>query len=113
MLRFILGIQSVPTLPTLLAFPGKTEKINIPERIGAKYKTFGTLLLQDDFGEKVDAIAEEKKSDVTSINLAILEKWLRGEGQLPKTWSRLCKVLRDSRLTALAKDIETVMSISV
>ena len=111
MLCFILGIQSVPTLPTLLAFPGKAGKINIPERIGAKYKTFGTLLLQDDFGEKVDAIAEEKKPDVININLAILEKWLRGEGQLPKTWNRLCEVLRVSGLTALAKDIETVTSV--
>ena len=97
-------------MPGLLAFPGKSGKINIPERISTKYKTFGTLLLQDEFGEKVGAIAEEMKPDVTNINIIILERWLRGEGLKPCSWRKLVQILRESGLTTLANDVELVKS---
>ena len=97
-------------MPGLLAFPGKSGKISIPERINTNYITFGTFLLQDDFGEKVGAIAEEMKPSVTNINIIILERWLRGEGRKPSSWGMLTQVLRQSKLTVLAEEIEAVMS---
>jgi len=93
-------------LPLLLAFPGKSEKINIPERIGTKYLRFGILLLDDKAGEKLDAVTKEK-SDVTDINLAILMRWLRGEGRAI-SWKILTQVLRECDLTVLAEKIEDI-----
>ena len=46
--------------------------------IGTNYETFGTLLLNDKQGEKIDGITE--KADAKRTNLSILKRWLRGEG---------------------------------
>jgi len=90
-----------------LVFPSKNGNINVPEKIGAKCQTFGILLLQDEFGEKVDAIVKEK-DDITNINLEILKKWLQGEGKKPISWGTLTQILRESSLAALAEMIEAV-----
>ena len=104
MLLFCSGIRSQPTLPRLLAFPGRNEKINIPEWIGAKYLTFGILLLDDKTGRKVNALTKEY-SDATNINLAILMRWLNGEGRAI-SWEILTQVLIESGLTVLAGKIK-------
>ena len=97
-----------PTLSQLLKFPGKEGKIDIPERIGTNYKSFGIFLLKDDNGTKVEAITKEEEK-VHDISLKILSKWLRGEGIRPPTWSTLTEVLKDSNLDVLAEEIETVI----
>ena len=43
--------------------------------------------------------------------MAILKKWLRGEGEQPATWRTLVQVLKDSDLNSLAEEIEAVKSI--
>ena len=77
--------------------------------IGTNYETFGTLLLNDKQGEKVDAITE--KAGAQGANLAILKKWLRGEGEQPVTWRTLAKVLKDSELNTLAQEIEAAKNL--
>ena len=103
---FILSTESIgqPTLPLLLNFPGKKEKINIPERIGTHQKTFGIILLKDENGAKIETIAKEK-----DMNLTILSRWLQGDGMQPPTWSTLIEALNNSNLGVLAKEIRTAI----
>ena len=98
-----------PTLPQLLNFPGKSGEINIPERIGAHYKTFGIFLLQDETGAKIVSIIAEEEGKLVHINLKILSKWLQGEGIQPPTWSTIIKVLKESYLGVLAEEISSVI----
>ena len=97
-----------PTLPRLLNFPGKSGEINIPERIGTQYKTFGIFLLNDDNGAKVEAIAKEEGESI-QISIKIMSKWLQGEGMQPPTWSTIIEALKMSNLGALAEDIKAVI----
>ena len=98
-----------PTLPQLLNFTGKSGKINIPERIGAHYRTFGILLLNDENGAKVESITKEE-STMTDMNLKILSKWLQGEGIQPPTWNTVIEVLRQSNNLALAEEIASIVT---
>ena len=91
-------------------FPSRSGIINIPQTIGVNYITFGTLLLNDRQGEKIDAIVDDN-SRAREINMAILKKWLRGEGKQPATWRTLVQVLKDSDLNSLAEEIEAVKSL--
>ena len=97
-----------PTLPQLLNFPGKSGGINIPERIGVHYKTFGTFLLNDENGAKIDSIAKEER-ELTHIILKILSRWLQGEGMQPAMWSTIIEVLKASNLGVLAEEISSVI----
>ena len=73
--------------------------------IGTNYKVFGILLLNDKWGNKIKTITEE--AGVGGTTLAILEKWLHGEGKQPATWRTLIQVLKDSEFNTLAKEIKT------
>ena len=86
----------------LLDFPGS---INIPERIGMKYLMFGTLLLKDDNGVRVQAIESKCKDDIMNINIQILREWILGN-DIPCTWDDLIRILKKSRCSKLAADIE-------
>ena len=96
-------------MPLLLSFPGKSGDINILERIGTTYKIFGIFLLNDASGAKIESITKEE-SQVADMTLKILSRWLQGEGMQPQTWSTLIKVLRKSKLSDLANEIETVIT---
>jgi len=92
-------------------FRTRSGTINIPKEIGEHYEIFGILLLNDEHGERVEAIIEEKaRANCKEINLAILKKWLHGEGEQPATWRTLVQVLKDSDLSVLAEEIEAVKS---
>ena len=76
-----------PTLPELLKFPSKSGITNIPQMIGTNYHVFGTLLLNDIYGEKIKTITEEAGARGTIFT--ILKKWLHGEGEQSATWRTL------------------------
>ena len=63
-------------------------KLSVPELVGNNYKKFGTLLLEDKTGIKVDNIEEELHGKLEAINTKILQHWLQGKG-LPVTWKCL------------------------
>ena len=98
-----------PSMCTLLKFPGRRGKINIPEQIGKDYENFGTFLLKDDSGTIIPGIESTKMHDVTEINKTILRNWIGGKGEEPYTWDTLVKCLRDADLNGLANDIEEVL----
>ena len=99
-----------PSLDALRNFPTMNGPIDIAEKIGADYKHFGTLLLNDDDGSKVNVIEVSKRGHPVDITVEILEQWLHGRGRLPVTWQTLVKCLRDMKLTVLADKIENSLS---
>ena len=103
------SLAGKPTLPELLRFSLADEKrINIAKEIGDEYKCFGTLLLEDETGEKVKNMESEHHSDPSKINTLILEEWLNGKGKKPVTWAILVEVLHDTELSTLANNISTI-----
>jgi hypothetical protein len=83
-------------------------KVNLPEKIGVNYRALGVLLLMDDDGDCITAIAKELRGNAADINLEILRLWLKGKGRRPVTWATLVAVLQDIGLEKLAKNIEAV-----
>ena len=102
--------EQKPKLPELIGFHGRNRTINIPEQISTKYYDFGVLLLEDDNGAKTDAIEHKNREDPYRINCDVLKQWLGGEGRTPVNWKTLTTVLREIKLTALAKEIEECLT---
>ena len=94
-----------PNLVSLISFPGKSYKINLPQQISTKYYMFGVLLLNDGTGAEVDTITAKYPGDAERINLEILKRWIGGKGK-PLTWDILIGVLKDIGLGNLASEIK-------
>ena len=107
------SLTSKPTLPELLKFRTSSGRtVNIVEQIGTHYSTLGPLLLTDDTGAVISAIADKHQRSSETINQEILTRWLQGLGKLPVTWSTLLDVLRDVGLSELTQMIRNNLSIS-
>ena len=78
--------------------------------IGTNYEKFGTLLLEDKKGNKVDSIVKSKHYISVDITVEILKQWLQGKGRKPVTWQTLVNCLRDTNLNAVADDMESSLS---
>ena len=92
-----LVFSKMPTMPELrhLEMPDG-EAIDIAQRIGTSFEKFGSLLLNDDGGSKVQNIYHDKMKEVVPTNVEILRRWLAGSGKQPVTWGTLIKVLKDT-----------------
>ena len=88
----------------------KDGSVDVAEKIGTNYKHFGTQLLNDNDGSKVNNIEMSKRPDPVGITAEILEQWLQGRGRMPVTWQTLIKCLRDIKMIVLADDIESSLS---
>ena len=97
-----------PTMPELTDFPGKTRHFNIAVRIGIKYLSFGTGLLNDESGDIVPSIVSEHRGNAEQINMDILSRWVQGKGIADRTWRGLLGVLR-VHCPGLAQDIEETL----
>ena len=91
-------LDKEPTLPELL-------QLKIPQHVGANYKMFGTFLLNDVIGSRVNSIERQCLGKPENINITILEEWLTGKGK-SCTWQILIETLRDCGLTVLADQVE-------
>ena len=101
------SVDNPPKLLILRHFPVKDRYFDIAEKIGTNYEHFGTLLLNDIDGSKINKIEKLKHGDPVGITAEILEQWLQGKGRLPVTWQTLIKCLRDTKMTVLADYIES------
>ena len=91
--------NSKPTLPQLL-------RLNIPEKVGVKYKMFGTFLLKDEDGNKVDNIRVAcTNNHPEDIIIGILQKWVQEE-PTQVTWENLIKVLKEIKLNKSADYVQ-------
>ena len=90
-----LGIE--PTLPDLL-------KLKVHQEVGKKWKQFGTILLNDEKGSRLDSFCQAH-NDPEDITLRILQEWLQGKG-LPMNWETLISTLKNVELYHVADNIE-------
>ena len=77
--------------------------VKIIERIGGKNDELGTHLLNDERGN-IMATIEQDKRNINDRTRAILTKWLR-ESNGPVSWKVLIDNLKKVQLNVLAKDI--------
>ena len=103
----IIAGDDVPTLRQFISFPMASGKVNLAQRI-SRYDDFGILLLEDDNGDRTDAIVRELHERAEDINKRIFRLWVKGEGLQPVSWATLVSVLQDVGLNALARDIQQV-----
>ena len=102
-------VNGPPTMQLLLHFPifNECREVSIPEKIGTDFKLFGTFLLDDDDGHKVNNILHNQQDRTyfsKEVNRKILQEWLNGYGDKSITWATLIDVLDRCRLV-LAEDI--------
>ena len=102
------GSGGVPTLREFIRFPMGSGKVNLAQEIGTSYEDFGILLLEDDNGDRTDAIVREFGKKAEDVNKRIFRLWVKGEGLQPVSWATLVDVLQDMRLDTLARGIEHV-----
>ena len=89
-----------------MSLPSRGTNINVIQRIGVNYSTFGIFLLNDDNGTLVDALKFQHLLIAENITRDILQRWLAGGGRQPVSWATLIGVLRQSSLNTLADQIE-------
>ena len=88
----------------------ESKFIDIVEEIGSDYELFGTLLLEDNNGNKIKIIEKSERGDVLRIVAEILRQWLKGKGRRPVTWQTLIQCMRDSKLNVLLDHMERSLS---
>lgn len=93
-----------PTLPQILSFPFAAGNGNIAQKVAEFHETFGILLLDDEDGSLVHGLIAPNQTPC-NITLAILRKWIQGEGKKPITWATLIAAIRDAGCATLAEDI--------
>ena len=92
-----------PTIPQLMKFGAR--HVNIIREIGDNYHRFGIMLLEDATGNRMNTIEMENYGDFEAINLAILRRWMIGEGRKPTNWATLATVLKTSHCSQLAAEM--------
>ena len=101
------GSDERPTLRQLMCFSSGGRRVNIIERISTKYYDFGIFILEDDYGERIDAIVKDCRGISNEISLEVLKKWLKGEGKKPVSWATLATELENAGLSELAREIRS------
>ena len=109
-LSFCTSADRPPTLGGLRHFPVANGHMDLAEEIGAEYDKFGTLLLDDENGNKVKNIEVSKRGDPVGITVEILKQWLQGKGRKPVAWQTLVKCLRDTDLNTLVDKMKRSLS---
>ena len=98
-------INSIPEYDILI-------QLKIPDEISTNFHDFGTHLLRDTTGSRVENIEYDQKA-VVKINQKILQEWLKGGGRTPVSWTTLIQVVRQLGLHLLAEKIEAHLGVHV
>ncbi len=85
------------------------KSVKVLEGIGTNYRDFGILLLEDNTGTRLNAIADKFRESAKDVSREVLVQWLAGKGRRPVSWMTLIEVLRDINLQTLASDIESAL----
>ena len=87
-----------PTMPELLT-------LQIHQRIGSKFYTFGLHLLNDTMGTLMEEIENDSHGVQSKMVIKIFQEWLKGRGE-PVTWQSLRLSLKKSGNRLLAKEVK-------
>ncbi|CAI8020132.1 hypothetical protein GBAR_LOCUS12047, partial [Geodia barretti] len=90
-----------PNLPQLL-------EVDLHSRVAPKIKVFGTFLLQDDLGNKMEIIRKRVREDPEEMAMEVLREWLQGKG-VEVSWESLIATLRKSKLKLMADQIQIAL----
>ena len=96
-----------PTMPQLLSFQGKSKCINMAQEISVQWQIVGTILLDDENGTIMLAIAQQFANNAQDINTEILRRWVQGKG-IDCTWHSLLNAL-SGPCTALAGSVREAL----
>ena len=91
----------VPTMPQFI-------KVKLPSRVGPKVTAFGTILLQDDLGNKMEIIRGNHQGRQEDMTVEVLREWLAGKG-MEVSWESLIATLRDCELSLMADQIQMAL----
>ena len=83
------SVQEVHTIDEVVHITLGKENINLSQRIGNDYFTFGVFLLNDKTGARIEVMETRNLKDPDRINSDIFTKWLQGSGAQPVTWRTL------------------------
>ena len=78
--------------------------LRILDRSAVKYRDIGTILLNDESGAIVDAIALNSMGNPIEAVRMIYTRWVREDED--HSWKKLIRCFRDVQLNSLARDIE-------
>ena len=78
--------------------------IRILQESAVKFRDIGALLLSDDNGARVSAIAKTALGDQVEAVRMIYIEWMQEDED--RSWKKLIKCFRDVQLNYLARDIE-------
>ena len=98
----ILGLQVV--LPDLIKLSTSKRDTRILEESAVKFRQIGALLLRDDTGAIVSAIAYTAFGNHVEAVRMIYEKWMQEDED--HSWKKLIQCFRDVQLNSLARDLE-------
>ena len=101
-------------MPLLLRFKSRSGKnIKITEQIAGKNEELCSKLLEDNNRAIFHAIRENEYED-ERITEAIFQRWLKGVGKKPVSWTTLVATLRKiPSVSSLVRDIEEHFSKSI
>ena len=85
------------------------ENCRVISEVASKWKDLGYRLCPD---YVVDQLMEEFPGGRGSMEAAcehLFERWLKGEGKVPRTWQELVQALADIRLGELSKRLKEIL----
>ena len=100
--QFHIASSKQPTLPDMYG-----GLFDVPKEVGNKYTLFGTFLLNDEDGKKMEIIINNYRGMAREITRAILKEWLEGNGS-EVSWKSLIATLRKCELSPLANRIHLI-----
>ena len=76
--------------------------------MGDKYDLFGTVLLSDETGDKMDIIKNDCRGEAKSITMATLREWVQGRG-IEVSWESLIDTLQTCGMAFLTSQIQAAL----
>ncbi|CAI8047367.1 hypothetical protein GBAR_LOCUS26174 [Geodia barretti] len=83
-------------------------KIDLPSRVAPKINAFGTFLLQDSLGNKMEIIRGNHQGRLEEMAMEVLREWLAGKG-VEVSWESLIATLRESKDSFMADQIQIAL----
>ena len=79
-------------------------KMKLPVRVAPQVYVFGTILLEDKIGNKMEIIRGNHQGRPEEMAMEVLREWLAGKG-VEVSWENLISTLRDCELSLMASQI--------
>ena len=91
-------------LPDLIKLSTSKRDIRILRESAVSFRDIGALLLRDDTGARVSAIAKTALGDQVEAARMIYVEWIQEDED--HSWEKLIQCLRDVQLNSLARELE-------